>query len=343
MASIESNGSNGHLANGAAASDGATPEIAVLSGAQWAAIELMQWADLFLSHWLLLIAVPLVVGGYVGIREKYFATRWYRAQATITPISPDQSIASSVGLGASISSQGDNGVMSLLTLGDQSDGSSISQQYVASMRSFVFTSALLDRYKLIPQLFPAANAKTTAWALYLQTLQRFDTEFDYKSGNLSLYFSDPDPALAKRVLGFYLESLRDKVRGEQVKSATSAVSSLQDEIRRTSDPLLQTQLYELIARQIERGDLAQVDADFAYKTVEPPLVPDNYFAPQARRDATVAATLALFLTCGAILLWDFVSRTRAQLRLLQRAPIAPPGARPLVTSMRVPPEPRLHG
>jgi hypothetical protein len=147
---------------------------------------------------------------------------------------------------------------------------------------------------------------------------RFSSEYDFKSGNLTLYFMDPSPAEAQRVLGFYLDSLRDKLRNEEVEAGASAAASLEEEVRKTSDALLQTQLYELMARQIQREKIAQVQSDFAFKVVEPPVVPDNYFAPKARHNATLAASITFALVCVWILASDFIRRAKAQFAALNQ-------------------------
>ncbi|MFZ0657273.1 MAG: hypothetical protein WAM05_01045, partial [Candidatus Binataceae bacterium] len=126
---------------------------------------------------------------------------------------------------------------------------------------------------------------------------------------------------------------------EEVQAASSAVASLQDEIRETSDALLQNQLYELVARQIQREKIAQVQADFAFKVIEPPVVPDNYYAPQARRNATVAATITFLLMCVGALAWDFIVRARAQFAALERATYPPQPSAPVQVSSRLPLDP----
>ncbi|HXN12288.1 MAG TPA: hypothetical protein VN865_04230, partial [Candidatus Acidoferrales bacterium] len=84
-----------------------------------------------------------------------------------------------------------------------------------------------------------------------------------------------------------------------------------------------TQLYELMARQIQREKIAEVQSDFAFKVVEPPVVPDNYFAPKARHNATLAASLTFVLICTWILASDFIRRAKAQFAALNPAPAEP--------------------
>jgi hypothetical protein len=149
---------------------------------------------------------------------------------------------------------------------------------------------------------------------------RLSTDYDFKSGNLTLYFLDPSPADAQRILGYYLDSLRDKLRNEEVQAGASAASSLEEEVRKTSDALLQTQLYELMARQIQREKIAQVQSDFAFKVIEPPVVPDNYFEPKARHNATLASSITFALVCTWILASDFIRRAKAQFAAMNESP-----------------------
>ncbi len=291
-----------------------------LTDSQLAILELIRVARVLLRASPLIICVTLIVAGYIGVREKYFSVKWYRAQALITPVSPDSSLASSVGEGTTLG-QTSSSLMDLFT-GGESDNVTISERYIAIMDSYAFTTDLINRYHLDRRIVKSTNGhvpRISPWKMSQAITGRFQTEYDYKSGNLALYYMDPDPAEAKSILEDYLVSLREKVRSEEVQSAAAAVDSLQDEISKTSDALLQNQLYELVARQIQREKIARVQADFAFKIIEPPVVPDNFYAPQARRDATIAGALTFALMCIAVLAWDFISRTRRQLAALETA------------------------
>lgn len=331
---------NGYRGDAPATSSGRNGAAAPiqLSDGQFAILEVVRVARLLLRHSILIVAVTLAVGGYVGIRDKYFSVKWYRAQALITPVSPDATLASSVGEGASTGIGGMSGLAEMFSMGGESDNISISERYIAIMTSYAFTIDLINRYHLDRKIVTTNTGHVphlSPWKMHEAIVGRFQTDYDYRSGNLALYFIDPSAAEAKAILEDYLASLRDKVRSEEVQAASSAVASLQDEIRDTSDALLQNQLYELVARQIQREKIAQVQADFAFKVIEPPVVPDNYYAPQPRRNAIIAAVITFVLLCVGILAWDFVARARAQFAALEHAthprpaPVREPSLLPL--------------
>ena len=62
---------------------------------------------------------------------------------------------------------------------------------------------------------------------------------------------------------------------------------------------------------------------FAFKLVEPPVVPDNYYAPKARHNAILASSITLVLVCGWILASDFIRRAKAQFAALKPEPDQP--------------------
>jgi hypothetical protein len=223
------------------------------------------------------------------------------------------------------------GMLSLFGFGGESDNTMTAQRYIAIMRSFSFTTELAARYGVDKEIAAREGidpARLSPWKISDALKNSIDAEYDYKTGNLVIYFQDPDPARAKRMLNHFLEGLRDKVRNEEIQSASTAAASLREEIGRTSDAILQNQLYELLARQIQRAKLAQVQADFAFKMVEPPLVPEKYYAPVARRNAMLAGALVFAALCGWIIASDLLRRARVHLHALEQVAAREPASSP---------------
>jgi hypothetical protein len=311
---MDPSGSNRNSTSSAGANASAAGAGAHLTEAQYATLQLLHYIDLLRARWILIAVLTIGIGLGYGLYTKYMTVKWYRAEAVVTPVPPEEGLSIGTGSASDMVGGMGGGVASLLVSGE--DTIALAERYTAIMNSYAFTTDLVNKYHLDRDIIgvQSKNAPTvTKWSMHTMIAGRFSTTYDYKSGNLSLYFMDPSPAEAQRVLGFYLDSLRDKLRNEEVQAGASAAASLQDEVRKTSDALLQTQLYELMARQIQREKLAQVQYDFAFKVVEPPVVPDNYFAPQARHSATLAASITFAVVCTWILGSDFIRRAIAQL------------------------------
>jgi hypothetical protein len=322
---MESSGSNGHTNPSAGGNESAAGSHGHLSEAQHATLQLLYYIDLLRSRWILIASLTLGIGLGYGLYTKFLTVKWYRAQAILTPVSPQAGLSLGNGPGGDMVDGLGGGIASILE-GGGADTVTLAERYTAIMNSYAFTTDLVDKYHLEHNIVGvrSPNAPTvTKWSVHTMITDRFSTEYDYKSGNLTLYFLDPSPAEAQRVLGFYLDSLRDKLRNEEVQAGASAAASLEEEVRKSSDALLQTQLYELMARQIQREKIAEVQSDFAFKVVEPPVVPDNYFEPKARHNATLAASITFALVCIWILASDFIRRAKAQFAATEQAPGEP--------------------
>ena len=292
-----------------------------LSDTQFAALHLLHYVQILWSRWIVIVVATVAAGLAYGLITKFVLVKFYRAQAVIAPISSSGGLGSMSGASDMMDNMG-GGLMSLFNLASGGDSASVAERYLSIMNSYAFTIELIKRYHLERKIVDSTskNAPTvTRWQMHRALLSRFSAEYNYRSGNLELYFQDPSPDDAQRILGYYLDSLRDKLRNEEVQSASAAAVSLQDEIRKTSDALLQTQLYELMARQVQREKVAQVQADFAFKVIEPPVVPDNYYAPSARKNAIVAAAVTFALLCGWFVAADFVKRARTRLEDIQQS------------------------
>jgi uncharacterized protein involved in exopolysaccharide biosynthesis len=292
-----------------------------LTDAQYATLHLLYYVDLLRSRWVLIVSLTLGIGLGYGLYTKFLTVKWYRAQAIVTPVPPEEGLQMGTG-GASDMMDGIGGGIASILGGGSADTATLAERYTAIMNSYAFTTDVVAKYHLEHNIIGVRSPKAptvTKWSVHTMITDRFSTEYDFKSGNLTLYFLDPSPAEAQKILGYYLDNLRDKLRNEEVQAGASAAASLEEEVRKSSDALLQTQLYELMARQIQREKIAAVQSDFAFKVVEPPVVPDNYFAPKARHNATLASSITFVLVCVWILAADFIRRAKAQFASLNQS------------------------
>jgi Chain length determinant protein len=280
-----------------------------------AAIDLLKLGlQLWRRRWLI-CGATLAVALAAGLTAKFLMTRTWQAQAVITPVSSTENSEDQMG-GSLLDSfsGGGGGIAALFGLAGQSDNAIVALRYIAIMRSYTFTMSLLDKYHLYHRIADTVGPEgVSSWKIYRTIDEKFRCDYDYKTGNMAIYFVDADPGVAREVLSDYLDNLRNKLRNEQVQSAARAAKSLQEEIQKTSDSLLQNQLYELMARQIQREKLAQVQADFAFRVIEPPLVPDRYYAPIARNYFIISGALTFVLLSAWILIREWWSRALAHL------------------------------
>jgi hypothetical protein len=190
-------------------------------------------------------------------------------------------------------------------------------EYTTILQSFVFTNALIDRHHVAPKpagisfnplSYLGSGESDPQWQRYRLMESRFSCEYSPKTGNIALYYEDRSAADAQRILNYYIDDLRDQLRRSEVQDAATAIDSLKIEARSASDYLLQTQLYELIARQMQQLELAQVQADFAFNVLEPPIAPRRAYRPSIPLNCSLGAILGAILA-GA---WILVTRRDSQ-------------------------------
>ncbi|MBV8362316.1 MAG: hypothetical protein JO189_30930 [Deltaproteobacteria bacterium] len=294
-----------------------------------------QWSDERISfdvvrYWVLLKswrwAIVLTTAAAVLttlIVAKYVLIKQYRAIAIIKPISHKSGLAAAAGalLGGESGIGGMFGQGLFGGVGQPQDRDP--EELMAMMRSYAFTMALVKKYNLAPHLLAESplgklDPRSGEWRLYKIMKARFICDFDYRSELINAYFSDPDPLFAERVLGYYVDTLRSQLRNQTVGGATVAIQSLEEEATRTQDVLLKSELYQLIAEQIEDQKRAQMDADYSFRVIEPPIAPPEKYFPSVAQFCLLALLLTPIVMIAGLFTHAFVVKTLQTLRMLEQ-------------------------
>jgi capsular polysaccharide biosynthesis protein len=246
----------------------------------------------------IVIAVALTVVIDLFVRKPV-----YRAEALIRPVTESSMMGS---FGDVMSSAG-----GLASLGQgllNNEAADQANEYMPIMQSFEFINALAVRHNLGPlflgddKSWLGGSVSDPNWTVYHRISDRFECEFSFKSDNISLYFQDTNRDQAAIILGYFINDLREKLRREQIEDSTAAEKSIEQQVRGTSDPLLANELYQIIANQVQRGKMAEAEADFAFRVLEAPTAPDKPYRPKPSIDAAIAGFLAFVFATGWVVL-----------------------------------------
>ncbi len=281
---------------------------------------------LLLQPWLpLIVAATTLAVVAAALFTRYAIAPQYRAEAVLRPtLSETQGVGLLESLAAGLGHVGGS-----LQDGPRHDP----HEFIAIMNSYAFVLGVVDQHSLTrllvdrpsPRWFGPRRTRYARWTLVWAMRSRFDSVYNFKESTLTLHFLDRDPAVAERILGCYISNLRNKLRAEEAKNAGAAAASLQEEAGRTSDVMLQTELYDMIAHEIRRQKTALVQADFAFSVIEPPVTPDHPYGPSMRQNLLFAATGTPLLLVLAILGFDYLSLLREHLKAARaRTPRAEP-------------------
>jgi hypothetical protein len=261
-------------------------------------------AAILLSRWRFIAVCTLVSMVATFAAAKFALTPYYRATALLRPSQPKQGLEDLNTWSRLFATQVP--VVSLFAASAQSRNA---QEFMAILHSYAFNIALINQYHLAAELIPprrgwfgGATKPPTPWQLYRRAQALFDCEFDELDGNLTMHFLAPDRSTAVRILSLYVDNLRDNLRSREVRNAEAGVRSLREQISDTTDSLLRGQLYELVAQQLGRQKLAEVQADFAFAVIDPPVAADKPFWPRVTLDTALAGLLALFVSSVGVVL-----------------------------------------
>jgi hypothetical protein len=264
--------------------------------------------------WKSILLSMLLVSGITGVVSKFYLAKWYKANAVLRPVSQAAVQGQLLGLMGAFGSSNGTGISGLLG----NSGGSDADEYVGILKSFNFTRALVRHHDLLSIFLPLQNTSTAEfdssrhlqWLVYRKMKSRFTCEYEIKTGNVALDYEDTDPAQAQMVLAYIVDDLRELVRNKQIREAKGAVASLKDEARRSSDPMIEAALYQLIATQIQREKMAEVQADFAFTIIEPSVASDIKVWPPTMLLCLLAA-FATFAIAASYILFVRSNGTRA--------------------------------
>ncbi len=172
------------------------------------------------------------------------------------------------------------------------------EEYVAILNSFAFSTNLVRRHGLEPsllvehrwQLYP----HDPQWDVYRTLQRRFGAVYSYRTDLITLTFRDKSREQAAKILGFYIDDLRAQLREREIQSTTLAINAIEEQIAKTADALLLNRLYELMAEQLKRNRLAQVQADYSFVVIDPPSAADRPYRPLVLMDCVLAGIITPF-------------------------------------------------
>ncbi len=275
---------------------------------------------LVLDSWRLIAVATLIAVVATYILTKTVMTKWYRATAVIEPV-PEGAVENRVegGLGGFAG----GGMSSFLMI---SGMDSQAQEYLTILRSFTFNTGVALRHNLTNDLLRDDDEKPkTERKLKMKLFDilkgRFKVDYSIQAHNLSVHFIDRDPVRAQQIVQYYLDDLRELQRREAIRDASDAILSLEKEAKATGDSLLRENLYALVARQLQREKLAEVEADFAFKVLEPPISPDKPYSPSAILNCFVIMMLTPMITSGIILFRQRRAERKVEMPHTRRRPV----------------------
>ena len=266
-------------------------------------INLLDYFIVLLKHKWLILGIVFVTG-LAAVIISLMLPNIYRSEATIIPRQQEKAATSSAlaALGALNGMAGE-----LVGLGGGGD----LDKFEIVLKSREVARRVVEKYKLMPELFEdewdplkkewKANPAPTIQDAYERIKHMLTVSRNRKNDVLTVKFDNEDPRFAKIMADHYLVELSESLREETLKDASENKRFLQEQIERTSDPLLKVKISELLAKEIEKETFARAQKYYSFIVLDPPIAPDLDKKVKPKRalicilSVTVTGFFAIFL------------------------------------------------
>jgi uncharacterized protein involved in exopolysaccharide biosynthesis len=274
-------------------------------------IRLLDVIAIIRRRWL-----PVLICTFVGIAVSatlaFTVTKTYRIEAVLIAVAGQQPSISESLLGQ----LGGLGSLAGTLMGS---ASSTQEEAIAFLQSRAFTRDFILNRDLLPVLFAAsfdesmtekdghAEDMPTIW----DGVMKFENhvrkvERDRVSGliRFAIEWSDPQTALEwNRDL---VSEVNSRLRKRAIDEAETNIGYLDKQLELTSVAELRQAIYDLMESQIKAAMLAQAQTDYAFRVVDPPLMPDpdEFVRPQRVLYIFIGSFFGFLLGAGLALYLD---------------------------------------
>lgn len=190
------------------------------------------------------------------------------------------------------------------------------QEKVSYLESRALARRLLRTHpEILPRLFPDdwdaeegewksadPDERPGLWDLIRKFEEDFRVSLDGQTGLLRVRFDSRSPELSAEILRIIIQEANDGWRDVTLEQSRSFMEYLEEKSRETQIAEARQVLLSLMASELRRSMLAECTEDFAFKTIDPPMVPDRHAKPR-RSLILIAIGLLAVATGSLIALW----------------------------------------
>ncbi|WP_417537714.1 Wzz/FepE/Etk N-terminal domain-containing protein [Marinomonas sp.] len=285
--------------------------------------------ELFIALWkgkwiIILVTVIFAVGGVLYALSQ---SNTYKAEAVLASANDSKS----GGLAAMASQFG--GLASLAGISLGGGGTDSKAMALATLQSRQFLNAFIHKYDLLvplmagekwsestgtllldPEIYdtqsktwirevePGKTPEPTDWEAYKEFKKIIAVSESKDNGLVTLSITHLSPTIAKQWVDWLVIDLNAWVKKQSLDEARRNISYLEEQIERTSISDMQSVFYQLIEEQTKNLMLAQVQDEFAFKIIDPAVVPEEKAGPKRALICVLAVLLGGMLGMGIVLI-----------------------------------------
>ncbi len=277
-------------------------------------INLLDYWRVIHKRWILIVAIVIGAVLVTAIRS-LVTTNIYRATVVITPVDRHDNEGGRLSLVA----QQLGGLPGIAM-----PGATSASEIVSLLKTRVLRKEVIERYHLLPELFfnewdakrdtwkkKDKEATPTLWDGIRMLDGMVSVHHAAKVNMITLSVEYHNPEKATNIVNYFLTTLNEHMSSESKRVAETNTRYLEEQLKGSRDPLLKQRIYNLIAQQIETAMVAGVKENFAFKVIDPPMVPDTRIRPKRIQMVIISLVLSLFAGIFIAFVLEYVEKTRA--------------------------------
>ncbi len=254
-------------------------------------IDLVEYWQVLLKYKRLILLLTLA-STLLALAAAFLMTPVYRAEVLLAPVSHDKDDGKLSSLGA-----GQFGELLARSGIPMGSGGNQVARHIATLRSRSLTTTFIEAENLMPILFPETRKadgeeeqgwfnlfsykEPTLWDAY----NLFDKEIrsidlDRSTSLLTLTIEWQDPELTTAWANSLVKRVNNQLSSQAIEEARTRISYLEKQLLATSSVEVQQAIYRLIETETKEIMLASVQDEYAFKVIDPAVVPQEPFKPR---------------------------------------------------------------
>ncbi len=209
------------------------------------------------------------------------------------------------------------------------------------LKSRQFISQFIEEHKILPQLMageswnidsntvnfnseaynevsnewvrdvsPPLKPKPSLQEAYKEFVKILSVSTDKDTGMVTLSVEFISPTLAQEWALWLIEDLNNIMKTMDVSEATKSTEFLMKQLKTTQIADIRTVLYTLIEEQAKTIMFANVRDEYVFKTIDPPLIPEEKSGPKRALICLIGVFLGGFLSVLIVTIRHFIKKVR---------------------------------
>jgi len=268
-------------------------------------INLFDLVKVLLKHKGFIVLVVFVVV-FATATISLVMTNVYESKAVIAPV---------------MATEEQGGMMAMAAqFGIATPQSSNVSEIVNLLKSDILMQKVMQRGKLYGALFDKDDLKKKTenertW-MGIRVLKQgiLKVSENKRDNTITVSARYKDPVIAEKIASTTLTELTEHMTAEAKRVAEANRVYLESQINTAGDPFIRTNVYGLIARQIQTAMLAEAKENYAFKVIDPPRIPDRKIKPKRTQMVIIALVVALFLGIFLAFVQEHFQKNREEWR-----------------------------